>query len=163
MKSLYEIDNELTEAVSAAYLAAEENEGVISDELSERIDALEGDRGKKIGNICRYIKSLKAEADMVKSEADALSARAKGTTGKADSLKGYLLRFLGDGETYKDEVSKVSWRGSEGVTISDLDLIPDEYCRVERKAMATEIKKALKAGTDVSGAELYQKQNLQIK
>ena len=165
MKSLYEINAELREALDAAHAEAEENEGVVSDLLGEKLDNLQQEKTVKIGNICRFIKSLNAEADMVKTEAKNLTDRARVTNNKADYLKKYLAGFMVEGEKFADENSKVSWRKSEAVVIEDNDIefVPPDFQRIKVEADKTALKKALKEGAEFDGITLVTKQNIQVK
>ena len=63
------------------------------------------------------------------------------------------------------EINELSYRKSEAVVLTDEAVIPDEY-KKEKLTVSidkTEIKKALKAGTEVPGAVIEVRQNLQIK
>ena len=163
MKSLYEIDIDLQLIMSEAEQQAIDNEGEISDIIADRLGELQQDRNIKIGNICRYIKSLNGEAEMVKLEAKKLTDRARVTENKANALKNYLSSFIPEGQKFSDENSKVSWRKSESVYIQENANIPEEYNRVKIEADKTALKKALKGGTKIEGVKLVENQNIQIK
>jgi len=163
MKSLYEIDNDLRVIMDNAEKEAAENEGEISLVLSAQLDTLQQEREVKIGNICRYYKSLQAEAEMVKEESKNLAERARSTEGKAEALKNYLARFMPAGEKFADINSKVSWRKSEALDADPLAVIPEEYQRVKIEPDKTAMKDALKKGVVIEGFKLVEKQNIQIK
>jgi len=163
VKSLYEINEELRQAVEEAEQQAAENEGEISLILGMVLDSIQQERDQKIGNICRYWKSLVAESEMVKQEADALASRAKNTALKAESLKMYLGRYMQAGEAYADTVSKISWRKSESVEIADPGSLSDEYTRIKIEPDKSKLKEAIKAGKEISGVSIVTKQNIQIK
>ncbi len=165
MRSLYEIDINLQLAMDEAQQQAEQNEGEISDHLSLLLDALEGERETKIGNVCRFIKSLLAEADMVKAEEQNLAKRRKSVEGKAEHLKRYLASFMKSGEKFADENSKVSWRKSSSVHIDEtlaFDDAPDGWVKTSFSWDKTAIKAAIKAG-DAGSAKMVEKQSIQIK
>jgi len=166
MRHLYEVSGALARALEAAVEYATEHDGEIAEPLAAELDALEGERAEKIGNICRFIKSLEAEALMVANEAKALSERARTTGNRAAALKGYLAAWMETGEKFADANSKVSWRRSDSVAVLDAAVIPAELMRVipeERKPDLVTIKAALKAGKEIDGVELRSKQNIQIK
>lgn len=163
MDSLYEISSELESLMSEAEMHAADNDGVLPDILSEKIDSLEMQKSEKIGNIARFIKNLTAEAGMVDAEAKALSARKKSVSNKAEWLKKYLANFVGVGQKYADENVSIGWRKSVSTIIDDADLVPDEYCKIERKVSATDVKKAIVSGIEISGAHLQENQSIQIK
>ena len=84
MRPLYEID--------AAILAAVDQEtGEILD--TEKLDALQMERERKLEGVALWIKDLKAEATAVKEEADKLTARKKALDNKIESIKTWLLRL----------------------------------------------------------------------
>ena len=58
---------------------------------------------------------------------------------------------------------KAGYRKSESVEIINLDVIPADFTKVEIKADKTAIKKAIKAGEVVEGAEIKVNQNFYIK
>jgi hypothetical protein len=146
-----------------AELEAINGDGEITDALGTMLDALEQERSVKIGNICRYYKSLQAEADMVKAEAKSLSERASVTANKAESLKNYLSTYLQAGETYADENSKIAWRKSTAVEVDPFADIPKKYQRIVVTADTTALKDALKKGVAIEGCSIVEKNNLQIK
>lgn len=167
MRSLYEIDANLADVMAQAVAQAEENNGEISEHLCILLDAVEVERELKIGNICRFIKSLNAEADMVKAEEVNLAKRRQGVAGKAESLKRYLAGFMTEGEKFSDENSKVSWRKSSSIFIDEsfaFDEAPDGWVKTTQSWDKTAIKNDIKKGTAVVGnAKIVEKQNIQIR
>lgn len=128
------------------------------------LDELEIAKEEKIENIGLWIKNLLAEAEAVKHEKDNMAIRQKRLEKKAESLKGYLTYAL-NGEKFSTPRVAMSFRKSESVVIPDDAVVPDEYCNISvvKKPDKTVIKKALKEGKEVLGAELVTKQNIQIK
>ena len=166
MRPLYEIDTDLRIAMEQAELQAEQQEGEISDFLAHQLDALEGERELKIGNICRFIKSLKAEAEMVKAEEKNLAERKRVCENKANYLKNYLSSFMNEGEKFSDSNSKVSWRKSTSVEIAEnfsFDQAPENWLRITTAWDKTVIKDAIKEGYGNSCVKIVEKQNIQIK
>jgi len=82
-------------------------------------------------------------------------------------MKNYLSYTLLKTETkeLETEVAKLSFRKSEAVSILDDSIIPEEFTKeiVSVSVDKTAIKKAIKEGRSIDGAELIVKQNLQIK
>ena len=60
---------------------------------------------------------------------------------------------------------KLSYRKSESVNITDIDSVPKEYIKIKTEVSAdkTNIKKAIKTGQYIDGAELVTNINMQIK
>lgn len=82
----------------------------------------------------------------------------------ADKQIDYLLKLFKI-EKMQTEINELSYRKSEAVVFTDEALIPAEY-KKEKLTISvdkTEIKKAIKAGAEVPGAEIEVRQNLQIK
>ena len=143
----YEIDEETGEILNA-----------------EALDELNIAKEEKIENVGLWIKNLEAEAAAVKAEKDNMAARQKRLEKKAESLRGYLTYAL-QGEKFSTPRVAMSFRKSESVHITEEYLIPDEFMNIKitKTPDKTELKKALKEGKDILGAELITKQNLQIK
>lgn len=152
--NLFEIDNEIMSCVDM-------ETGEIID--AEKLDQLQMDREQKIENIALWIKNLTSDAEALKAEKQAFADRQKATENKAASLKKYLSDYLA-GEKYKSTKVSVSFRKSESINIVDMSKIPEQYLKVaEPTADKTGIKNAIKAGEVISGAELVENQNIQIK
>ncbi len=165
MRPLYEISMDLQLLMIEAETEAIENEGEISDILYNKLEALEVERDLKTGDICRYYKSLNAEADMIKQEEKNLADRRKVVENKAGTLKRYLSNYIENGVKYSDKNSKISWRKSESLVIkdNDIDLVPPIYQVVSTVPNKTELKRAIKCGDKFEGISLVTKQNIQIK
>lgn len=154
MANLYEIDAQIMECVDF-------ETGEIID--VERLEALQMEFDSKVEGIALWIKSLVAEAKMVKEEKDNLATRQKACENKAESLKKYLASALG-GEKFKTSKVSISYRKSKSVEVEDISLLDDDYLKFkEPEADKTKIKKALEEGISLQGVSLVEKNNIQIK
>lgn len=154
--TLYEIDNEIMNCI-------DEETGEIID--LDRLNALEMERDKKIGNVACWIKDLKAEAEAIKAEKQALDKRQKAAENKAESLKTWLQTVL-EGEKFKDSRCSISYRKSERVVFSDnfpFSSLPAQFKKVTIEPKKTEIKDFLRTGASIDGVELVESTNIQIK
>lgn len=155
--NLYEIDEAIMNCVDA-------ETGEIIDE--EQLSRLQMERDEKIENVALWIKNLNADAEAFNAEKKAFEVRQKEAENKAKFLKGWLSRCLA-GSAYKSTKVTISFRRSESVQINDIDAIADfdtQYIRyAEPTADKMAIKKALKDGIAIPGAELVESQNIQIK
>ena len=128
--------------------------------LAEALDA-------KLENLALYIKNQRAEADMIKAEADKLTKRAKAKANEAERCSEYLSGFMAnhyDLKKFETARVRLSWRSSEYVEVNGIDALPDEYLRFkDPEPDKTKIKAALKAGVELKGCTLVANQNLQIK
>ena len=131
----------------------------------EAIEALEMERDTKLENIGCWYKQLLAEADAIKAEKNAMAEREKVRRNKAESLKGFLGRYL-DGKKFETAKVAMSFRKSEAVEFDAKCIgdVPEEFLKFKDPELdKVAVKKAIKAGETVPGCELVARQNLQIK
>ena len=105
-----------------------------------------------------------AEAVAYEAEEKRMRERRAAKEREIDRCKGYLAGVL-YGEKFETPRCKISWRKSEICNVLSMEEIPDEYKRtkVTVDADKTAIKKAIKAGAEVPGAEVIQKLNMTLK
>ena len=154
--TIYEIEAAILETV-------DEETGEIID--LERLEALEMERDRKISNVACWIKDLKAEAEAIKAEKQALDKRQKAAENKAESLKTWLQTVL-EGEKFKDSRCSISYRKSEKVVFAEdfaYVTLPDSMKKVTVEPRKTEIKDYLKTGATIEGVELVESSNIQIR
>lgn len=154
--TLYEIEAEITDCI-------DQETGEVID--LDRLNALEMERDKKISNVACWIKDLKAEAEAIKAEKQALDKRQKAAENKAESLKEWLSGIL-QGEKFKDSRCSISYRRSERVNFSDsfnFDTLPDSMKKVTIEPKKTEIKEFLKAGGEIEGVRIEENTSMTIK
>ena len=161
--SLYELDNKLKGCIRLdAEHVVDTEDGEIFD--LQQFEALQMERGKKIEGMCCYIKNKLAEAQAIDAEIDTLSYRSGAIKKEVDRCKGYLAGVL-YGEKFETPRCKITWRKSEVCNVLSMEKIPEEYKRtkVTVDADKTAIKKAIKGGAEVPGAEVIQKLNMTLK
>ena len=154
--TIYEIEAAILDTV-------DQETGEIID--LDRLNALEMERDKKISNVACWIKDLKAEAEAIKTEKQALEKRQKAAENKAERLKEWLQGIL-QGEKFKDSRCSISYRKSERVVFSDsfnFDTLPDSMKKITIEPKKTEIKEFLKGGATIEGVELVESSNIQIR
>lgn len=158
MATLYE----LTEQASQLY------ELLQNEVIDEQIfaDTLEGmGVEEKVESYCKIIKQLKADSDMYKAEADRVSAKKKQAENGAERMKKALLEFLVQSGQKKVKAGtfSVSKTSSQAVFISDESALPATYLiNQPPKVDKAGIKKALKAGEEVNGAEIVTNESVRI-
>ena len=163
MRALYEIDQEILDCVDM-------ETGEILD--SEKLDALQMERERKLEGVALWVKDLNYEAQMVKEEADRLTARKRALDNKISALKMWLLMAL-DGEKLKTPRCNVYYTHSQRVSVADegkliefLETLerPEEFLRFrDPELKRDEIKKALKDGYEIPGAALETTESVVIK
>lgn len=152
--NLYEIDAAILDCVDV-------ETGEVFD--MDRFEELNLSRDAKIENICLWIKNLKAEIEALKAEKEAFAQRQKSAESKMESLKRYITSYL-DGTAYESAKVRVSFRKSESLEISEDAVIPDEYLRFkEPEVNKADLKKAVKGGLVISGVQIVENSNIQIK
>ena len=163
MRSLYEIDQELLDCVDM-------ETGEILD--TEKLDALQMERERKLEGVALWIKDLNYEAAAVKEEADKLTARKRALDNKVTALKVWLLQAL-DGEKLKTPRCNVYQTHSQRLTVDDEGRLisfleeleePDRFLKFKDPELRKdEIKKALKDGFVIPGAALETTESVVIK
>lgn len=161
---LFDIDERL-----AACVKLDESR-VVDTESGEIIDleaiaALEMERDKKIENLGCWYKNLLAEAEALKAQKNAFAEREKAKKAKAESLRGFLRRYL-NGKKFESAKVAMSFRKSEAVEFDAKCIgdVPEEFLKFKDPELdKVAVKKAIKAGETVPGCELVARQNLQIK
>lgn len=163
MRALYDIDQEILDCVDL-------ETGEILD--SEKLDALQMEREKKLEGVALWVKDLNAEAEAVKAEADKLTARKRALDNKITALKMWLLIAL-DGQKLKTPRCNVYQTHSQRVAIADEGKLisflqtleePERFLRFkEPELRRDEIKKALKEDYEIPGASLEETESVVIK
>ena len=158
--TIYEIDNEIMNCVDM-----ETGEVIDTDKLND----LQMERDAKIENVACWIKELKAEAEAIKNEKQALADRQRVAENKAESLKNWLAYAL-NGEKFKTAKCSISYRNSESVEVTEEglealmreheDLLTYKTPEPNKKAIKDAIKND---GLTVTGVQLVQKTSTIIK
>lgn len=163
MASLYELDQAVLAVLDNGLVFDEETGEILWDE--DNFNQLEIERKDKLESVALYIKSLDAEASAIRAEEKALAERRSIKEKKVERLRSYLsysMECFGDRKLETPRVA-IGFRKSEAVEIEDEALIPQNWIRYKPSIDRAGIKKALKAGEYVHGAQLVERQNLQIK
>jgi len=163
MRALYDIDQEILDCVDL-------ETGEVLD--TERLNALQMERERKLEGVALWVKDLKAEAAAVKEEADKLTARKRALDNKITALQGWLLIAL-EGEKLKTPRCNVYQMHNKRLSVEDETKLieflqtleePERFLRFrEPELKKDEIKKALKDGTIIPGAELEETESVVIK
>lgn len=162
---LYDIDQQLREILEAVKIDEETGE-IIDGFDPKNFEQLILERNKKLEGIGIYIKELTAESEQLKAEYKNLKERADRKLKKIENLKNFLSGYMTANEISKFETSKIvlSFRKSEAVE-ADEACVPKKYFnkKIEYVLDKAGIKKLLKSGAKIKGAQLVERQNLQVK
>lgn len=167
MATLYEIDKNIEAIMDRMFDEVDEETGEVKAEIVDELKNLQEAREQKLDNIGALIKNLTSDVEAMKTEKDALDKRIKTKQKRIDWLKSYVASDLIANDQAKFESSRVvfSFRKSVSVSIPDETKIPKKYFikKIETVLDKAGISKLLKEGQTIRGAELIEKQNLQIK
>ncbi len=165
---LYELTNDYL-----AFLEAIDNDEIPEEAIADTLEAITGEIEVKADNIACILKSLEAEVAAIKAEEVKLAQRRKAKENLHERVKKYLsdtLLFAGI-DNIETARNRITFRKSESVEVADTsafilwaqsnrdDLLTYGAPTVNKTA----IKKALKDGAEIVGAELRIKNNIQIK
>lgn len=163
---LYELANDYV-----ALMQAIDNDELPEECIADTLEAITGEIEIKADNIACMLKNIEAEVKAIKEEEANLATRRKTKEKAYERLKEYLSTTLQSLSIDKVETArnKITFRKSESVEIDDTFI---EWAQKHREdllkysaptADKTEIKKILKGGAELQGAQLISKQNIQIK
>lgn len=118
-------------------------------------EGLKIERDKKIENIALWVLEDEAMAKNIKEQENKLKERREILEQRIEKRKEFL-RYIAEGKKLKTDRVTVSYRKSDAVKIVNEEIIPPEFKAVKTSynICKDEIKKALKAGQAVNGAEL---------
>ena len=163
--NIYEINKAIEDILEDGFSVDEETGEILFDESD--LNALNAEISEKIENVACYIKNLTADISALKEEERNLNTRRKQKERKIDSLKGYInyAMELSGRKSLESPRCKVSFRKSSSVEVPDINALDKDYITktIEIKPNKVAIKEALKEGKTVEGAEIVERQNLQIK
>lgn len=162
MSSIYELNKDYAE-LSAMLEAAETEEEIQA--IQDTLEMINVSIEEKLENTGKFIKNTESDITGIKAEIERLTAMKKTKENFVERLKNnveFALKEKGL-ETLTVGTFKAGYRKSESVEIINLDVIPADFTKVEIKADKTAIKKAIKAGEVVEGAEVRTNMNFYIK
>lgn len=164
---LYELTNEYL-----ALLEAIDNDEIPEEAIADTLEAITGEIESKADSIACLLKNLDAEIVAIKAEEARLAERRKSKEKSYERIKEYLSNTLQIAGLDKIETArnKITFRKSESVEVDEESFIlwaqknrDDLLTYSAPKVNKTEIKKALKNGEEIIGAELRVNTNIQLK
>lgn len=168
--TLYEIDRAIQALLDEGfnYTIDEETGEVFFDDKSAELEQLTFERGAKLEAVALYIKNLDALAETIKAEEKALKERREAREKKAENLRKYLAQSMAAaGETGLETAKvRVAFHKSEAVIVDEEKLdkaFIKETIKTTYAPDKTAIKKAIKAGQQVTGAYIEERKKVQIQ
>ena len=150
------------------------------EEFNELYNSIQLDLQTKLDNTNCLQKMIDGELEVIDKEIKRLTAEKKARERKKEWLKNRVDTFVVrqftdeygnvdvDGlHKYKLELphSKISYRKSDSVEVTDIDKLPEEYIKtkIEKNPDKVAIKNAIKDGKEIKGATIVTNYNIQIK
>lgn len=138
--------------------------------LADTLESISGDIEEKAINVAKFIKNLEAGARAIEDQAEIMKSRSDAIKKKAEHMKDYLLANLQHAKVAKIEspffVIAIR-KNPQSLKIDDEKKIPPRFLAVPKPPEPyidkDAVKKALKAGHEVPGARLEQKNRLEIR
>lgn len=166
---LYEITSEMRVLDELFLSCIDEETGEVKDDGV--IDILEQELKLQLqtkgAGIIKSFKNSEAMLNGVDEEIKRLQALKKSISNQINSRKEYIVRNMEMMGITKieTELGNISLRKSKSVNIYDESLIDKKFIEIEtkEKISKTEIKKAIEAGENVQGANIVEKNSLNIK
>lgn len=121
---------------------------------TDTLEGLQFDTEAKLEGYAKLIRSMEAEADAYKSEADRFAAKRKARENAAARLKERIAFHLSSTGQAKAPAGLFCWslRTSKAVAITDEAAVPVELFRIKTEPDKTKIRELLDAGEVVPGA-----------
>jgi len=179
-KNLFEIEQSMMNLLE--YNINDETGEIIEteEEFNELYNSIQLDLQTKLDNTNCLQKMIDGEIEVIDKEIKRLTAEKSARNRKKEWLKNrvdaFVKRQFTDENGNIDEEgvhkyklvlphSKISYRKSDSVEVTDLDKIPEEYIKtkVEKNPDKMAIKNAIKDGKKISGAQIITNYNIQIK
>ena len=162
LQPLWVIDEELRALFDSIETCPDE----LQPELQARIAEYVAREAVKIDQTAHVLAALDYEQKAAGDEIARLSERKRAAKASQDRLEGYLCRIIAarGGKELKGNTNTLRVRPSDAVVILDESAIPADYVVEEvvttKRVDKARIKKALKAGEEVPGADLEFRDNL---
>jgi hypothetical protein len=145
---------------------AELNEGEVPEALFNELMAEQMKSIVQIENLVQYIRQLDLGVEMCNAEITRIDTMKNKAKKRIESIESYITPYVKEHHKVKAGTFTLSIRKSKSVKIKDKSQIPLVYMHeipVELQPDKNMIKKDLKSGICVPGAELQENNNLQIK
>lgn len=160
--NLYEIN----EGIRAVMNRAADNGGELTAEDMAELDKLDMARGDKLKAYACVVAECKATAEAIKSEAAALTAKARAQANLAERLSQTVFEDMNAHGEKKAGDKVRGWRiqaGPPRVDVVDEKAIPASFWHTPTPELCkSEISDMLKSGGEVPGAKLVQTEHIRL-
>jgi len=154
---------DIADEFKTLYDIATEEEDV--ETLTKLYDELQMELEEKAENVRVVLMQLKADEDLLNEEIKRLQKRKQAIAKNRENLKSLLAWTLQSAGVPKLKTPKATFYFSttKSVSLNDIEKIPEQYLKIEKKPLKTEIKKALLRGEHIEGATIEESQTLNIR
>ncbi len=161
--TLYDLTGELLELLELA-----QDPDTDLDALADTMESVNLEFNDKADGYAKIIRTLTAQADMLKAEAARMKEREKSFRDRAETIRKNLEAAMLATDKRKIKTAMFTFsirRNPESVVIDRQDSVPERFLKFKEPEIdKTAIKKALKAGENLDGfAHLEQTESLQIR
>lgn len=167
--NLYELTSEYEKIQELLETEAEENDGLVSDELLEALTAASDGIDAKVEACAKVVKNLEAERDAVDAERARLKTRSESLGKNIDRLKKAVITAMerSGKAKVKTALFTVYPRESVSVDYEDEKKLPRDFCATEvitkYKPDKLAMRKFMQDGGVIPGAWLVTNKSLQIR
>lgn len=143
-----------------------ENDETNSEMLKNALEFKEDEIEEKAENIAKMIRNYESDAEACKQESERFKEKQKTAENKAKFLKEMLQNAMEITNKKKFKRGLFSFniqKNPASVNVLDENAIPDKYFITERKLVKKDLLSDLKAGTEITGAEIKQSESLRIR
>ena len=143
----------------------EDSGGEVTPELEASLKSLQIGLNDNLASLAYTVKEYEDKALLVANEIKRLEGIEKSHKNNAEYFKQYIDTVMKETGLTKLEQNNIrlSYRKSTAVKILDAAKLSNQYLVIKKEPNKTAIKKAIEDGQKVKGAELIERQNLQIK
>ena len=135
--------------------------------MKDTLDSIGGTFENKAENMAKLIRNLESDRLAYKEEEDRLKTKRQAVENKLEWLKTYLkdcMKLIGKTKFKSGMFNFSIQKNPVSVNITDKKILPEDYLIPQPpKVNNTTLKKALKDGIEVPGAELKQTEGLRIR
>ena len=159
--SLFQINSELVEITNLLI----EKGGELTPEIESRLQIAESELKSKSVDYYHVIKELESTTIMIDAEIKRLQDLKKSRVNTIEKLENALLYSMNlhGIEKIETDTLKISTRKSKSVEVVDIDKLPFNCLKIEKKAIKSEIKKMLEEGAKIQGAKIVENTSIQFK
>lgn len=143
-----------------------EDQTIEPEIIKEALNNVEGDLVEKVENICKFIRTMDAQAKALKEEEKRMADKRKSLENRQTYLKTYLfdtMKATGH-ETIKGNIFTLKIaKNPVSVELESLNDIPEQYKVFKVEADKRLILENLKNGIEIPGCKLKQGEGLRIR